>query len=340
MTKTAPTIRDVARLAGVSIGTVSRVINGALEVKPRIRKAVEDAIKELDYVPNAAAISMRKGRTRTVACIMRDISIPQLGGFISTAHNVLSEAGYSLMISNSEGKRQREIELLKSFANGQVDGILIAPYTPIEGEFEEVMHNLKLPIVMIDRDKPSWTDCVVADHQFGTRRATEHLISLGHERIALLTGPTSLFPGGSRLAGFLEAYAANKLEPVPDFVVTQSFLADQGYRTVSALLGMKAPPTAIISGGVAMLPGVLRAVRTRGKSVPEDVSLVAAGSTDLSELHQPPIAVVSWSQQEIGATAADLLLDRLERGYEGEPRLVLVRTEFLPHGSCVPPKKG
>ena len=338
MGKIVPTIRDVARIAGVSIGTVSRVLNGAAEVKPRIRKAVEDAIKELDYVPNAAAISMRKRRTRTIACIMRDISIPQLGGFISTAHNVLSEAGYSLMISNSEGKRQREIELLKSQANGQVDGILIGPYTPVEGEFEEVMRNLNVPIVMIDRDKPTWTDCVVADHESGTRRATEHLISLGHTRIALLTGPTSLFPGGARVRGFLAAHEAHGLEPVPEFIVAQSFLSDQGYRTVSALLGMESPPTAIISGGVAMLPGVLRAARTRGKSVPEDISLVAAGVTDLSELHQPPIATVSWSQHEVGATAANLLLDRRERGYDGEPRLVIIPTEFSPQGTCVPPK--
>ena len=171
-----PTIRDVARLAKVSIGTVSRVVNDAADVNPVIRQAVENAITELGYVPNAAAKSMRMGRSRTVGCILREINISQLGGFISTAQNVLNEAGYALLISNSEGRRQREMELCRSFANGQVDGLLMGPYTPIEGEFEDFLRGLPVPIVMIDRDQPAWCDAVYADHEAGTFEATSHLL--------------------------------------------------------------------------------------------------------------------------------------------------------------------
>lgn len=334
-----PTIRDVARLAQVSIGTVSRVVNDAADVKPHIRKAVESAIEELGYVPNAAAKSMRMGRTRTVGCILREINIAQLGGFVSTAQNVLNESGYSLLISNSEGRTQREIELLRSFSSGQVDGVLMGPYTPIEGEFEEILRGLPVPLVMIDRDQPEWSDAVYADHEGGTFAATSHLLDLGHRRIALLTGPTRLHPGAARLRGFERAHALRGLKTLPELVVTESFLRDHAYRASSSLLGLSQPPTAIIAGGIDMLSGVLRAIRTRGLSIPGDISVVASGQNDLCDLHQPPIAVVGWDQNEVGATAAALLLDHIIHGKREEPRRVIIPTTFNPQASCMPPKE-
>lgn len=335
----APTIRDVARLAQVSVGTVSRVINDVADVKPSIRKAVEKAIEQLGYVPNAAAKSMRMGRTRTVGCILREINIAQLGGFISAAHNALSESGYSLLISNSEGRSQREIELLRSFSRGQVDGVLMGPYTPIEGEFKEVLRGLFVPIVMIDRDQPEWCDAVYADHEGGVFKATTHLLDLGHTRIALLTGPSRLYPGGARLRGFQRAHAARGINPHPEVIVAESFLREHAYITTSALLGLSQPPTAIIAGGIDMLSGVLRAIRTRGLTIPDDISVVASGQSDLCDLHQPPIGVVSWDQNEVGTTAATLLLDRIIRGKKDEPRRVIIPTLFDPRETCTPPKK-
>ncbi|HMO30339.1 LacI family DNA-binding transcriptional regulator [Enterovirga sp.] len=333
-----PTIRDVARLAQVSIGTVSRVVNDAADVKPTIRKAVESAIEQLGYVPNATAKSMRMGRTRTVGCILREINIAQLGGFVSTAQNVLNEAGYSLLISNSEGRTQREIELLRSFSSGQVDGILMGPYTPIEGEFEETLRGLPVPLVMIDRDQPEWSDAVYADHEGGTLAATGHLLDLGHRRIALLTGPTRLHPGAARVRGFERAHAERGLKAAPELLVAESFLRDHAYRATSSLLGFSQPPTAIIAGGIDMLSGVLRAIRTRGLSIPRDISVIASGQNDLCDLHQPPIGVVTWDQNEVGATAATLLLDHIINGQRQEPRRVIIPTTFNPQASCMPPK--
>lgn len=338
MAKT-PTIREVAKLANVSIGTVSRVINDAVDVSPVIRKTVESAIEQLGYVPNAAAKSMRMGRSRTVGCILREINIAQLGGFVSTAQNVLTESGYSLLIANSEGRRQREIELLRSFSSGQVDGVLMGPYTPIEGEFEDLLRSLPVPFVMIDRDQPKWCDAVYADHEGGVYQATSHLLGLGHRRIALLTGPVRLHPGGARVRGFMRAHTERNVPTIPELVVSESFLNDHGYRATSSLLGMTHPPTAIIAGGIDMLPGVLRAIRTRGLSVPGDISVIASGQNDLSDLHQPPIGVVGWDQNEVGATAAALLLDLIANGKREEPRRVIIPTNFNPQASCMPPRK-
>ncbi|PWL18502.1 LacI family transcriptional regulator [Falsochrobactrum shanghaiense] len=337
MAKT-PTIHDVARLAKVSIGSVSRVINEAADVKPNIRKAVESAIEQLGYVPNAAAKSMRMGRSRTIGCILREINIAQLGGFVSTAQNMFNESGYAMLIANSEGRRQREVELLRSFSSGQVDGVLMGPYTPIEGEFEEILRALPIPLVMIDRDQPLWSDAVYADHEGGTRQATGHLLDLGHRRIAIITGSPNLHPGAGRVRGFNQAHAERGLTPVPELVIAESFLRDQAYRTTSSLLGLSQPPTAIIAGGIDMLSGVLRAIRTRGLRIPEDISVIGSGQSDLSDLHQPPIAVVSWDQNEVGATAAALLLDRITQGKGEEPRRVIIPTTFNPQASCMPPR--
>lgn len=336
MAKT-PTIRDVAELAKVSIGTVSRVVNDASDVKPTIRKRVEDAIAALGYVPNAAAKSMRMGKSRTVGCILREINIAQLGGFISTAQNVFNEAGYALLISNSEGRRQREMELCRSFANGQVDGMLMGPYTPIEGEFEGFLKSLPVPLVMIDRDQPSLCDAGYADHEMGTYQATSHLLDLGHRRIAILTGPAWLHPGASRVRGFRRAYAERGLEPFADLMVIESFLRDHAYRATSLLLGMAKQPTAIIGGGIDMISGIIRAIRTRGMSIPNDISVIASGRNELCDLHLPPIGVVDWNQSEVGATAAALLLNSIAHGKRDEPSRVIIPTTFNPQGSCRAP---
>lgn len=230
--------------------------------------------------------------------------------------------------------------MLRSFSSGQVDGVLMGPYTPIEGEFEELLRTLPVPFVMIDRDQPSWCNAVYADHEAGIAQATGHLLDLGHRRIALLTGPTRLHPGGARVRGFMRAYKERGLEPAPELIIAESFLRDQAYRVTSSLLGMSQPPTAIIAGGIDMLAGVLKAVRTRGLRIPQDISVVGSGQSELADLHQPPIAVVSWDQNEVGATAAALLLDLIAHGKREEPRRVIIPTTFNAQASCTPPLVG
>lgn len=334
-----PTIRDVANLAKVSIGTVSRVVNEAPDVKPAVRKKVEEVIRLLGYVPNAAAKSMRMGRSHTIGCILREINIAQLGGFISKAQAAFDEAGYALLISTSEGKREREMALCRSFANGQVDGMLMGSYAAIEGEFEDFLKALRVPLVMIDRDEPKWCDAVYVDHESGVYDATSHLLRQGHRRIALLTGAPWLHPSVSRLRGFRRAFKDHGLAPDPDLIGTESFLRDYAYRASSAMLGLSNAPTAIISGGIDMLSGIIRAIRTRGLSIPHDVSVVASGKNDLCDLHMPPIGFVDWNQSEVGETAAALLLDIITGGRRDEPRRVIIPTVFNPQGTCVPPKQ-
>jgi LacI family transcriptional regulator len=334
------TIRDVAIAAGVSTGTVSRVLNANATVHPDIRRKVQRAIDDLGYSPNAVAQSMRLRSTHTIGCILREINIPQLAGFVKAAHDVLDEVGFSLLISNSEGRKERERELLSRLSRRQADGVMMGPYTPIAGEFEVFLRGLDIPIVLIDRDQPDWADAVMADHAEGMRLAVSHLLELGHRRVALITGEAGLYPARERVRGYREAYALRGLDVDPSLIHPGSFLPGAGFRITSALLGQRHRPTAIISGGLDMLSGVLRAVRGRGLRIPEDVSLVASGHSELAELVTPQVAVIGWDQAEVGRIAAGMLLDRIRSDEAHEPQRVLVPNEFIARASIgAPPRQ-
>ena len=332
------TIRDVARTAGVSVGTVSRVLNRNESVHADMRQRVHQAIDTLGYSPNHVARSMRSRTTQTIGCIIREISIPPLAAFVRAAHDVLHEAGYALLLTNSEGSAERERELLKRLSRRQADGILLGQYSPPTAEFEAFLRTLNVPIVLVDRDQPAWADSVAADHFHSAERITDHLLSLGHRRIALITGSEQLFPARQRLRGYRAAHAARGVAVDPALISTTSFLAASGFSVVSGLLSHGAPPTAVIAGGIDMLDGVLRAIRAKGLSIPRDISVVGAGDSSLAELHTPPISVSHWDQTAVGRLAAEMLLERIAGRAAAEPRHVLIPTEFLFRESTAAPR--
>jgi len=332
------TIIDVARAAGVSVGTVSRVLNGNAKVRDILRDKVQAAIKDLGYAPNAVAQSMRIKSTHTIGCVIREINLSPLAAFVRAAHDVLDEAGFSLLLSNSEGRRERERELLERLSGRRADGIMIGPYSPITEEFDRFLHRLNVPIVLIDRDLPGWADSVMTDHAKGVRDATEHLLDLGHRRIAIITGSADLGPARERIRGYVEALQSRDLESDPLLLEASSFLPDKGFSYTSSVLASRRPPTAIIAGGIGMLPGVLQAIRVRGLRIPDDISVVGAGDSELSEFHTPAISIQRWDQAEVGRCAANLLLDRIRGSADAEPRHVLLPNEFVARGSTGPAK--
>jgi LacI family transcriptional regulator len=333
------TIRDVAKAASVSLGTVSRVLNQHETVSAEIRQRVERAIRSLGYTPNAVAQSMRSQHTRTVGCIIRDINLPALAAFVRAAHDVLFQAGYVLLLTNSEGQRHREMELVSLLSSRRADALIIAHHSEQDEQLHLLLKSAEIPVVLVDREYPAWADAVMVDHRGGVRRATEHLLQLGHRRISLITGSTNLFPARERIAGFEAAHKAFAVKLAPDLIRKESFLSDYAFQQTSILIGMKAPPTAIVAGGIDVLPGILRAVRARGLTVPKDISIVAASDSDLAQLSDPPITVESWDYAEVGRIAAQLVLERMNRAGGTEPRRILVPAELVQRGSCAPPRK-
>lgn len=335
-----PTIRHVAALADVSVGTVSRVLNNHASVKPAIRERVREAINKLGYEPDAIAQSMRVGSTHTIGCILRDLTIPPLMAFISAAHDTLDSAGFSLLISNTEGREDRERVLLTKLVGRRIDGIIFGNYTPIVGEFRDFLSDLKVPIVLFDRNDASWLDAVMVDHRDGMFRATKHLLGLGHRRIALITGDTRLYLARERVRGFEEAYGELGLAPDKDLICSRSFLPGPAAEVVTEMLQWPDPPTAILAGGMDMLSGVLRAIHEQGLRIPEDVSVVGAGNSDLAELHSPPIAMIDWDYGKVGRLASNLLLDRIRGDAPTEARHIIVPTQFIVRASVGAPASG
>ena len=334
------TIRDVARKAGVSVGTVSRVLNRNETVRADIRQRVDRAIETLGYSPNYVAQSMRSRTTQTVGCIIREISIPALGAFVRAAHDVLHEAGYALLLTNSEGNAVRERELLKRLNQRQADGILLGQYSPLTEEFDQFLRALNVPIVLVDRNEPAWADSVAADHFHSSKRITDHLLSLGHRRVAIITGPEDLFPAAERLRGYRAAHLERRVAVDPQLVSATSFLAKSGFSFMSGVLGHGDRPTAVIAGGIDMLDGVLRAIRARDLQIPHDISVVGAGDSSLAELHTPPVSVSHWDHAEVGRIAAEMLLDRIASRSAAKARHVLLPTEFVFRESTAPPPVG
>jgi len=334
------TIRDVARSAGVSVGTVSRVLNRNETVRADIRARVHQAIETLGYAPNFVAQSMRSRTTQTIGCIIREISIPPLAAFVRAAHDVLHEAGYALVLTNSEGNAERERELLKRLTRRQADGILLGQYSPLTAEFDAFLRTLNVPIVLVDRDEPVWADSVSADHFHSAKRIADHLLSLGHRRIAIITGPEDLLPARERLRGYRAAHAERGVTIDRELVSATSFLSKSGFSFMSGVLGNREPPTAVIAGGIDMLDGVLRAIRAKGLAIPRDISVVGAGDSSLAELHTPPISVSHWDHAEVGRIAAEMLLERISGHAAPEPRHVLLPTEFVFRESTAAPRKA
>ncbi len=331
------TIRDLAREAGVAIGTASRVLNGHKSVSEEVRKRVLKAAKKLNYSPDRLAQSMRLGITHTVACVTRDIAISGFGSVVHAAEEVLRDAGYTLLLAVTDERKERELDLLRILSQRRVDAIIIATSSEKDKELNRALLNLGIPVMLLDRDGPADLDAVMLDHARGTKEATDHLVAFGHTSIALLTGQASTRPGHERVAAFTKAMkGVDNARPI---VRSGGFSAEFGFREASALLATPNPPTAIIAGGMSMLGGVLQAIRVRGLRIPEDISVVAGADTELAALATPSVTAIRWSGVDQGRIAVQMLLNRLKGNRAGAAQRVLLSTELIKRESTGPAPK-
>ena len=331
-----PTIRDVAKAAGVSVGTVSRVLNGNKTVGPDIKKRVDRVIARLKFMPDAAAQGMR-GTKRSVGIIIRDITVHALASFVKSAQRVFLDAGYTLVIGCSEDLPKREIELLESLRR-RLDGLIMSTASEDDLELAAVRNSLEIPLVLLDRETSAEIDTVTMAQRDGTRKAVTHLLELGHRDIALLTGSTTVLSARERILGYKDAFEEMKLPVNTDFIKAESFTADYAYMATSAMLRSRHRPTAIVAGGISMLTGMLRACATERLKIPDDVSIIGCGDSDVAELTSPPMTVIRWNYNSVGEAAAHLIIDRIK-----DPTLPTRRlrfpTELVTRGSCGPPPK-
>ncbi len=334
------TIRDVAQAAGVALGTASRVINRHAKVAPATRERVEAAIAQLGYAPHQLAQSMRRGSTHTVGIMVRDITVPAFASFVRAAQETLQQAGYVLLITCSENQRERELEILRLLDRRRVDGLIMN--TAIEGDpaLTAARTAMHLPIVMLERQNVEPADSVLLAHYDGMRQALDHLFGMGHRRVGLVTGNPTVYAGRERIRGYEATHAAHGVPLDRALIRAQDFSGESAFRETVSLLGLPDRPTAIVAGGIAMLEGVLRAIRAHGLRVPEDISLIGNADSELAQLSIPPITIVRWDYARLGEISARLLLDRFSGAAGPAPRSILQPSEFVVRGSCAPPAKA
>lgn len=323
---------EVARLAGVAMSSVSRVLSDHPDVSDRMRTKVMAAVDELGYTPNLLAQSLRRQETRSVGFIVGDISNPLLSEIAKGAEMALREAGYSMLLTNSVGDPALDAEHVGLLEQRRVDGLILSLAREGHRATSAALGQIEVPIVVIDRHVPvsARASRVFSDHRAGLSAAGRHLLDLGHRRIALVAGQR-VRPTVERRRGLEDAFRSRGLEP--DFKVMEGmFAVEHGEQAARELLDSKKPPTAIIAGGNQILVGMLREISRRGLRVGKDVSVVSCDETPVTELFSPPIAVVRRDNVEIGRVAAELLIARMKG--DDEPSEVLLPTEFVPRASC------
>jgi LacI family transcriptional regulator len=329
-------MREVAELADVAISSVSRVLSEHPDVSDEMRTRVLEAVAKLEYEPDFLAQSLRRGETRSVGFVVGDISNPLFSSVAWGVETALRANGYSLMFMNSESEPALVVAHIRFFLSRRVDGLILSLASETDPGTLAQLAKLEIPIVLIDRDVPEelGASAVQSDHATGMHQAVNHLLDLGHRRIALVAGSLDLRPGHLRLRAMHEAIAARGL-PDESIHMPGSFTVEHGHAATNQLLDLDDPPTAIIAGGNHPFVGVLTALTERGIRLGEDISLVACDDVPLARIYQPPIASISRDGVGIGQVAARLLLERLVGG--AGPSTVMIPTTFVARPSAAPP---
>ncbi|WP_330340774.1 LacI family DNA-binding transcriptional regulator [Streptomyces sp. NBC_00557] len=327
-----PTLEEVAARAGVGRGTVSRVINNAAGVKESTRRAVQQAIAELGYVPNLAARSLAGSRADAVALVMtepdwRQFAEPFFSEIVSSLGDGLADTGIQLLLTlvRSGAERRRLLEYARG---GRVDGVLLMS-VHADDPLPDMLAEARVPTVLLGRrsgdEHVSYVD---ADNVGGARSAVSHLLERGRTAIATITGPSDMYVAQCRLRGYREALAAAGLHGKPSWIAEGDFTRESGRLAMARLIERHPEIDGVLAASDTTAAGALQALRAAGRRVPEDVAVVGFDDFPLAEQTVPPLTTVRQPLQEIGRAMVRLLLEEIE-----EPSLawrhVILRTELV-----------
>ena len=322
------TIKDVARMAGVSMSTVSKYINGK-NVRPECADAIRSAIESLDYRVNPFARSLKTQRSNSVGILLPDISAPFFGSVVTALDRTLREHGYHTLICCYSANHSLERDKLQYLISTGIAGLLYIPEDLSSEEYYELTANCNIPLVQMDRLIQGVTsDAVLVNNADAVYAATCELIRRGHRRIGLISGPKFVFSAKERQVGFLRALSDHGILFDEELFYSQEHIFATGYQGCENFLSLSEPPTAILSTNYDITLGLITAIHDRGLRIPEDIDVFGFDCVNVCTMMKPPLPVVSQPEQLMGQTAAQYLIQRLE-GYSGEPRLTRLQCKML-----------
>lgn len=334
------TIRDVARRAGVGLGTVSRVINNSPLVHEETRTRVERAVAELDYVPNPAARGLPNGRTNTIAVIVPFFTRPSIIERLRGVENTLVQTDYDLIVYNVETPARRDQCIREVPRRGRVDGVLVISLPPRQADVAYVA-KANVPIVLVDAHHPSLDQLnrLVVEDVRGGQRVTDFLIGLGHRRIAFVgdvpDSPFNFTSSNDRLHGYRAALRKAHIPVEPDYVVQGEHGRVRACEMAQSLLRRAQRPTAIFAASDTQAMGVLEAARGLGLSVPHDLSVV--GYDDIEVAEYLGLTTMRQSLYESGKRGVELLLHAIEHPF-AKPVSEVLPTELIVRRTTAPPR--
>ena len=306
------TIKDIAKHLNISISTVSRALRNASDVNADTKKAVMELSEQLNYQPNRLALSLRQKQTHTIGVIVPNLDYV-LASMVKGIDEVALEAGYTVMVCQSNESFGREIVNTKRLLDSLVDGFIISVSSETKSfEHFKKIQERNIPLVVFDRVTPDLiAPSVRIDNQEGGFQATEHLIEQGYKRIAILAGPKNLGISNQRLEGYLNALKKHKLKPDKDLIVYCDFNQDYAYFATQELLAMKKRPDAIFTISDRMALGAMLAIKEKGLKMPQDIGLVGFNNEPIVSLLTPGISSVELPAFDLGKAAAKLFIETI-----------------------------
>jgi LacI family transcriptional regulator len=332
------TIRDVAKRAGVAPITASRALNDAGYVSAETRARVRRAAAELNYVPNMLANSLRSNRTQTLALILSDISNPFWTTVARGVEDEASRCGYTVIYCNTDADERKQATYVSMLLRRRVDGVILVPASS-SGEAVRTLQVQEVKVVLLDHVlKDVSVDVVRGASCEGAHRIMDHLIALGHRRIALLNGPPDVFTAQQRAAGYRQALQTAGIPPDERLVLFGAYTVASGAALAGQVLAMDPLPTAIFAANNFLAAGALHTLHQHGLRVPCDISLASFDDLPIEYLVEPFLTVIRQPAYDLGARAAELLLARLHDP-NGRPwEEIVLPTELVIRASTAPPR--
>jgi len=333
------TLNDVARLAGVSTMTVSRVVNGSGYTSPAAQARVNDAIAELGYMPNVLARQLRSNQTKTLALVLTDIANPFFTTIARGVEDTARAQGYAVMFCNTDESVDLELEYVRVLIQRRVDGVLLVPAADSSTSLD-LLRSHKLPAVVLDRRiRSGQADEVRSDSEGGAYTLVRHLIDLGHRQIAVLTGPESVSTSADRVAGYRRALLEAGIDPTAQQVHFGQYNDSSGHEMTGRLLAAPTRPTAIFAGNNFIAFGAMQALAEAGLEIPTDMSIVVFDDLPHGWI-MPFLTVIAQPAYEIGKKATELILERLASEKPMEPRTFVLPSNLIVRRSSAPPRSA
>lgn len=333
------TVADVAKRAGVSVSTAARVLSGTGYAAEDTRRLVLEAARELGYVPNQIARSLRTRRTRMVGLLIGDVENSFYSVIAKNVESVAKDAGYHVVLCNGDDDPKVEREYLKLLQGMRVDALIVTPTSKNRRHLARLIEK-DIVIVQVDRRVEGLeADAILVDNEAGAASAVAHLVDAGHTRIGILTGELDVTTASQRLAGYQRALREHGIPIRDGLIKSGSFHRDHAIEDATDLIRARPTPTAIFAANNILAEATLIALEQQGLRVPRDVSVVAFDDVQWMSMVEPPVTTVRQPVADMARSAAELALRRLREGWDGRPSTVVFRTELIERASVASVRK-